>query len=328
MEVGREGNRDGLSFWDWLGREIRLVEEECKECQLRDGVMAASDALVTLDGLYQRAEWVRRNLTSHVSTTRRVQDPYEVGKAQTKLKEMEQAIRRFRDQCIPRTPFTFSSKEAYLESVRQQLGQQCSAEPRNCEKAAAEGMLTRSASTSKYSSLSQRRNVEGRSGERISGWCERESVMLRKLRDCYIELTGVITAARIQDVRNSTLLISTVQSSVRIDGCDGCTFFLAARQLRIHHCQDSEFRVHVSSGPILESSHGLRFGPWTEFPVLAHPKLPEQERKAESAIHSSPSPVEEAGLDLSVNVWDDVRDFNWFKTEPSPHWTKIETEVT
>ena len=50
-----------------------------------------------------------------------------------------------------------------------------------------------------------------------------------------------------------------VAGSVFVDQCVGCTFFVAAKQMRIHNTRACTFCVHTQSGPIIEDCSGLGF---------------------------------------------------------------------
>lgn len=83
-----------------------------------------------------------------------------------------------------------------------------------------------------------------------------------------------------------------IDGAVHVTGCiDTSIRVSSCHQLRIHDCQKLQCQVQVGSGPILEDSSGVTF-------VTA----PGDETMKE------------------------VKDFNWFRSEPSPNYEVIEQE--
>ncbi|KAI0475550.1 TBCC-domain-containing protein [Xylariaceae sp. FL0804] len=101
----------------------------------------------------------------------------------------------------------------------------------------------------------------------------------------------------LRDVRRSLVVAGRVQGPAHITGLRDCVVVVAARQVRIHECRDVDVYLHCASHPIIEYCEGMRFAP-----------LPEH-YATKSGITA------DAG-----NQWDQVDDFRWLKTEPSPNW--------
>jgi len=83
---------------------------------------------------------------------------------------------------------------------------------------------------------------------------------------------------------------------------------VASRQARIHSSTASEFYLRVRSGPIIEHSQALAFGPYT-------PGYPGAD--ADLAAH---------GLLDSTNEWQNVQDFGWLRATASPNFKILSKE--
>ena len=82
-----------------------------------------------------------------------------------------------------------------------------------------------------------------------------------------------------------------------------CSLWLASRQVRIHRATASSLYLRVASGPIMEHSSGLSFGPC---PALPYP--------------SAQADLDAAQLGQEGALWAQVQDFGWLRSTPSPHW--------
>ena len=90
--------------------------------------------------------------------------------------------------------------------------------------------------------------------------------------------------------------------------CEGCTFSVAASQIRLRNVTDSELRVHMPNreGFIIEASHGLRVGPW------------------EVGFDGDARAFGAAGMALGAdNFWDVVYDFTKDVSYGRPHYTYV-----
>ena len=105
-----------------------------------------------------------------------------------------------------------------------------------------------------------------------------------------------------------------------MEKCQGCTLYLAARQLRIHHTYDTTLYVHVVSGPVIEDCDGLKFAPW----ALAYPGWEEQ--FVEAGLRVRVREGEGGREGEQGNAWQEVKDFKWLRLQQSPHWSVVPEE--
>ncbi|OTB03172.1 hypothetical protein M426DRAFT_321967 [Hypoxylon sp. CI-4A] len=130
---------------------------------------------------------------------------------------------------------------------------------------------------------------------------------LANLERCVVDMTVPTSAGTpfaglaLKDIRQSLIIAGHVAGPVHITGLQNSIVVVAARQVRIHECKNVDVYLYCASHPIIEDCSGMRFAPLPEFYAN---KL---EIKGE-------------------NQWDQVDDFKWLKTEPSPNWAVLPEE--
>ncbi|KAI1860328.1 uncharacterized protein JN550_011594 [Neoarthrinium moseri] len=132
---------------------------------------------------------------------------------------------------------------------------------------------------------------------------------LTQLDRCVVDMTVPTSASSgvpfaglaIKDIRGSLLVCGTVAGPVHITGVRNSVIVVAARQVRVHECDNVDIYLHCGSHPIIEDCKGMRFAPLPEAYAVK---------------------TQEAGK----NQWDQVDDFKWLKTEPSPNWSVLPEE--
>ncbi|KAI1139387.1 TBCC-domain-containing protein [Hypoxylon sp. FL0543] len=130
---------------------------------------------------------------------------------------------------------------------------------------------------------------------------------LTNLERCVVDMTAPSSAGTpfaglaLKNIKQSLIIAGHVAGPVHITGLQNSIVVVAARQVRIHECKDVDVYLHCASHPIIEDCSGMRFAP---LPELYASKL---EIKGE-------------------NQWDQVDDFKWLKSEPSPNWTVLPEE--
>jgi len=141
-----------------------------------------------------------------------------------------------------------------------------------------------------------------------------------------------------------------VTGSALLYDCSGCSFSLAAQQvrtkgsicppitncslffffpfwkLRIHDASDCDFYLLARSTPILENSTRVRFAPYN----FVYPQLEEQLKVVSPCcifLLPSLNPWAQEYLDTPTNFWDCVQDFSWPRpSQPSPNWSVLAEE--
>ncbi|KAI1407282.1 TBCC-domain-containing protein [Hypoxylon sp. FL1857] len=130
---------------------------------------------------------------------------------------------------------------------------------------------------------------------------------LTNLERCVVDMTAPTSSGTpfaglaLKNIKQSLIIAGHVAGPVHITGLQNSIVVVAARQVRIHECKDVDVYLHCASHPIIEDCSGMRFAPLPEFYAT---KL---EIKGE-------------------NQWDQVDDFKWLKSEPSPNWAILPEE--
>jgi hypothetical protein len=97
---------------------------------------------------------------------------------------------------------------------------------------------------------------------------------------------------QIDNLENCRVWISACASSIFIRNCKNCTFYTCCRQLRLRDVIDSKFYTFSMSEVHIETSNGLKFGPFNG-------GYPDHARHLASA-----------NLNIAQNLWYDIYDHN------------------
>ncbi|KEF62847.1 uncharacterized protein A1O9_00820 [Exophiala aquamarina CBS 119918] len=136
---------------------------------------------------------------------------------------------------------------------------------------------------------------------------------LQQLTSCVVDLSVPSTATSpfasltINSASSSLLICGSVSGPAHITGVKNSVIVLKARQLRMHECENIDVYLHCSSRPIIEDCKGIRLSPLPKF---------------QSELLPSPKDGAEP-----PNQWDQVDDFKWIKSEPSPNWSILPPEA-
>ncbi|XP_043476388.1 tubulin-specific chaperone C [Leptopilina heterotoma] len=137
----------------------------------------------------------------------------------------------------------------------------------------------------------------------------KNDVLLTDLTRCTVRIYGAPSTLHMVNLRQCTILVGPVSSSVFAQDCKDCNFAFACQQLRLHSSTDCSVYLHVTSRAIIEDCSQIRVAPynWSYEDQMSHFNL--------------------AGLDPKINNWNCVDDFNWLSSEKnSPNWSILEPE--
>ncbi|RYP68862.1 hypothetical protein DL769_005421 [Monosporascus sp. CRB-8-3] len=133
----------------------------------------------------------------------------------------------------------------------------------------------------------------------------KSSASVTDLDRCVVDMSApTVEGARpfaglaLRNVRRSLVVAGRVDGPAHVTGVEGSVVVVAARQVRMHDCRDVDIYLHCASHPIIEDCSGVRFAP------IPAAYLPEE-------------------LSGAPNQWDQVDDFKWLKSEPSPNWSVL-----
>lgn len=129
---------------------------------------------------------------------------------------------------------------------------------------------------------------------------------LGDLTGCTVELLGSLQTLRLSNLRQCTVRCGPTARSVMMDKCVDCTIHVASHQIRIHESHGTTFYLLCRSRPIIEDCTNVQFGCY-------HP-LDYAEAQQD---------LQRAGLSVEENLWDQIQDFNWLRTDPSPNYSLL-----
>ncbi|CAJ2509568.1 Uu.00g145940.m01.CDS01 [Anthostomella pinea] len=125
---------------------------------------------------------------------------------------------------------------------------------------------------------------------------------LTNLTRCIVDMTiptsggAPFAGLALKDIKKSLIIAGHVAGPAHITGLEDSIVLVAARQVRMHECKNVDVYLHCSSHPIIEDCSGMRFAQLPE-PYATNAKTTEK------------------------NQWNQVDDFKWLKSEPSPNWS-------
>jgi len=149
--------------------------------------------------------------------------------------------------------------------------------------------------------------------------------------DCTVFLLGTLRALRLRRLRGCTVVAAAVAGSAFVDSALRCTMHLAARQVRIHDVEDTDFylvrrgsaaqrrppgtesaaaRQRVRSHPIIEGTTRVRFAPY----AFSHAAV------CAAQAAAGLGPADEAAW---RDAWAQVDDFAWLRVSQSPNWALL-----
>ncbi|KAL3663249.1 hypothetical protein V7S43_011658 [Phytophthora oleae] len=132
---------------------------------------------------------------------------------------------------------------------------------------------------------------------------KRRDLNFSHLTNCVV-LVGVETSAIRGDVlKNCVFYTGAIFGSVWLESCNGCEFFVACRQLRVHLSTATTFHLRIPSHPIIEDCQQMQFGPY---------------RLQFDGIKGQ---LERLGVSKDSGLWAKVNDFKWHKAQQSPNWS-------
>ncbi|CAN6273062.1 unnamed protein product [Urochloa humidicola] len=131
---------------------------------------------------------------------------------------------------------------------------------------------------------------------------------LADLVSCEVYLKGKCRALYVHKLRDCRVFVGAVLGSVLIEDVQGCTFVMAAHQIRIHEARATDFYLRVRSRPIIEDCSGVRFAPH----ALKYDGID--------------GDLKESGLEEETGNWANVDDFKWLRAVQSPNWCLVPEE--
>ncbi|KAG7392854.1 hypothetical protein PHYPSEUDO_014341 [Phytophthora pseudosyringae] len=132
---------------------------------------------------------------------------------------------------------------------------------------------------------------------------KRRDLNFSHLTNCVVLVCVETSAIRGDALKNCVFYTGAIFGSLWLENSNGCEFFVACRQLRVHLSMATTFHLRIPSHPIIEDCQQMQFGPY---------RLQFDGLKAQ---------LERLGLSKDSGLWAKVNDFKWHKAQQSPNWS-------
>eukprot|EP00927_Polykrikos_kofoidii_P015135 TRINITY_DN16716_c0_g1_i1.p1 TRINITY_DN16716_c0_g1~~TRINITY_DN16716_c0_g1_i1.p1 ORF type:complete len:1738 (+),score=336.76 TRINITY_DN16716_c0_g1_i1:566-5215(+) len=145
--------------------------------------------------------------------------------------------------------------------------------------------------------------IEHRLGEvvfRKPGALNGQMLALNKLENCEVFVCDRSAQVFVDFCKSCLILLGPCESSIFARDCEDCVFWIASQQLRTNNCKGCTFYLYSKSEPVIETSTGLAFAPWT----ASYPKCAEHFAAGK--------------FDTNKNMWNGIFDFT--SEKDNAHW--------
>jgi len=231
----------------------------------------------------------------HVSDSSFYLPSYDKKKVQGTVNDLNDQFQSMQDKVLPKKKFGFKGKKQQVVAKSEDI---------------VDSKPVKAAS--KVFSDSNDHSVRGKAGERIelgNNEVDCKDVNLADLKNCTVVIKGHPSTLHMTNIIDTTILCGPVSTSVFIEGCKNSTLALSCQQLRTHSTTNTNIYLHVTSKAIVEDCKDVKFAPY------------------DWAYGGQDEDFKAAGLDRTVNHWDEVGDFNWLaKDKASPNWQIMEQD--
>lgn len=270
-------------------------QKNCLRASLANVQLGESDNADTVQEQLDRLVVSYDNLKAKANDSVKILPAYHARSVQEDLKMLWTEIETKKDAVKPRKKFAFSKPKA---------AQIKSAQPAKDE---VDRSIDRTTTT-----LLTHLDVTGICDRHDESIClegdevNAKDLRLTNLSTCDVKVIGSASTVFIKSLRDCTVSIGPVKTSVMVDDCVNCKFNLCGQQLRIHTSTHCDFYVLAASKPIIEDCSNVRFG------------------KYNFVYENVGSDLAKCSLDERTSFWNEVVDFNWLSVEtPSPNWSTI-----
>lgn len=233
-------------------------------------------------------------LQKYVSDSAGFLPSYTLHRAQDILRELRNEINNQREIYMPKKKFGFKSRQKTKidNSVK---------EPSNDNiKPEIDGVIK---TNHQFSDTLGFWNKKGETLELSYEKSKLKDIDLSNLENCTINIVGHPSALRMKGLIDCKIYCGPVSQAVFINECFDSEFHVACQQLRIHSTSNSNFYIHVTSKAIIEDCENVGFSTY------------------DFKYDNIEKHFEEAHLNMTINNWRDVDDFDWLKLdEQSPNW--------
>eukprot|EP01112_Ceratiomyxa_fruticulosa_P014090 TRINITY_DN4011_c0_g1_i2.p1 TRINITY_DN4011_c0_g1~~TRINITY_DN4011_c0_g1_i2.p1 ORF type:complete len:393 (+),score=74.96 TRINITY_DN4011_c0_g1_i2:16-1194(+) len=292
-------------YLSWFNEQKNAVIEGIKSAS--EGKIGKESLPAHIDSLYAIMSSLKKKFTESTIFL----PSYEIRSSQVTIENLENQLETAKSTLLPRKKFAFSKKSASTPTTTTETNTTptpTTSSSKTLDLSNSE--YTESVSNVKGQTLVLRPKVESRTTDFV----------LSHLVDCVIFILYPLTALRVDNLTNCTIVSSPVEGSSFFDKCENCEFYLTSQQVRIHNSHHSNFYLLVKSHPIIEDCNTLGFAPFDGVCEGLVEWSPLQEKWNEKNLGESSKE--------GYNKWDKVEDFNWLRNDTkSPNWFVTEKKT-
>ncbi|KAK4981391.1 hypothetical protein LTR66_010030 [Elasticomyces elasticus] len=150
---------------------------------------------------------------------------------------------------------------------------------------------------------------------------------LSNLSNCVVDMSvptatgGPFAGLTLKNIKNSLIVCGHVNGAAHITNVFNSVIVVSARQFRMHESRNCDVYLQCSSRPIIEDCNGIQFAPLPKVYVSRSSELYRMNNLL------TPSSQMTENDTRTENNWDQVDDFKWLKSEPSPNWSILSKHV-
>ncbi|EPQ67277.1 Bgt-1621 [Blumeria graminis f. sp. tritici] len=134
-----------------------------------------------------------------------------------------------------------------------------------------------------------------------------KSAAITCISRCVVDMSNpvasniVLASLTIKNIKDSIVIVGQVDGAAHVTKVEDSILLLASRQVRVHECHNVKIYLHSTSRPIIEDCRSIQFAP-------------------------IPQCLTTSTLEEVTNQWDQVDDFKWLRSTPSPNWSVLPEE--
>lgn len=251
-------------------------------------------------------------LKNYLSQSKMYLKVYDIRRAQENLQLLENEASELEMKLLPKKKFGFKNRRVVKKPTEKTYDVTDGLKDLKI----SEGIVNGSAKQNNKSFNKYGENaciLVGKSDEQLVLDAEnvnKNDILLSDLTRCTVRIYGTPSTLHMINLKQCTILVGPVTSSVFAHDCVECVFAFACQQFRLHSSTDCTIYLHVTSRAIIEDCTNIRVAPynWSYEDQMNHFNL--------------------AGLDPKINNWNCIDDFNWLSSEKhSPNWSILEPEL-
>ncbi|ETP12290.1 hypothetical protein F441_12297, partial [Phytophthora nicotianae CJ01A1] len=230
--------------------------------------------------------------------------PYDTRHTQLILSKLLKLIETTRTMFAPRKKFTFRARAANRAKAKEAEKQDQPESPALTGNQQAPSTSQRAIEFDELVHANKQNEVIiiDSSSFTDADYSKRRDLNFSHLTDCVVLVCVETSAIRGDALKNCVFYTGAIFGSLWLENCNGCEFFVACRQLRVHLSTATTFHLRIPSHPIIEDCQQMQFGPYRiQFDGLE-------------------AQLERLGLSKDSGLWAKVNDFKWHKAQQSPNW--------